>query len=80
MPLGRGSQTVFDTGGDLIEIGDLAKLVVELVNPNAKIHRQIDPGLPSDDYHSDNSDWENLVGVKLLSEDSTREQIARVAF
>jgi hypothetical protein len=63
----------------LIEIGDLAKLVVEVVNPNAEIHRQIDPGLASDDYHSDNSDWENLVGTGLLSEDSLREQISRVA-
>jgi hypothetical protein len=63
----------------LIEIGDLAKLVVELVNPNAEIRRQIDPELNLDDYHSDNSDWENLVGAGLLSKDSLREQIARVA-
>jgi nucleoside-diphosphate-sugar epimerase len=80
LPRATRSNPIFDTGGDLIEIGDLAKLVVEVVNPNAEIHRQIDPGLASDEYHSDNSDWENLVGVGLLSEDSTREQIARVAF
>jgi nucleoside-diphosphate-sugar epimerase len=73
------SNPIFDTGGDLIEIGDLAKLVVELVNSKAEIHRQIDLGLTSDDYRSDNSDWEKLVGAGLLSKDSIREQIARVA-
>ena len=79
LPSPTVSDPFFDTGGDLIEIGDLAKLVVELVNPNAEIRRQIDPELTSDDYHSDNSDWENLVGPGLLSKDSLREQIARVA-
>ena len=79
LPSPTVSNPIFDTGGDLIEIGDLAKLVIELVNPNAEIRRQIDPELHLDDYHSDNSDWENLVGTGLLSEDSLREQIARVA-
>jgi nucleoside-diphosphate-sugar epimerase len=79
LPSPTVSDPFFDTGGDLIEIGDLAKLVVELVNPNAEIRRQIDPELNLDDYHSDNSDWENLVGAGLLSKDSLREQIARVA-
>jgi nucleoside-diphosphate-sugar epimerase len=79
LPSPTVSDPFFDTGGDLIEIGDLAKLVVELVNPNAEIRRQIDPELTLDDYHSDNSDWENLVGAGFLSKDFLREQIARVA-
>lgn len=79
MPPGAGSQTVFDTGGDLIDLGALAQMVVEVVNPTAKIHIQLDSGLPSDDYHSDNKDWESLVGLGLMGEDSIREQIARVA-
>jgi nucleoside-diphosphate-sugar epimerase len=79
MPLGTGSQTVFDTGGDLIDLGALAQMVVEVVNPTAKIHIQIDSGLPSDDYHSDNKDWESLVRLRSMGEDSIREQIARVA-
>jgi hypothetical protein len=79
MPLGPGSQTVFDTGGDLINLDTLAQMMVEVVNPTAKIHLQLESGLPSDDYHSDNKDWERLVGSGLLGEDSIREQIARVA-
>lgn len=79
MPLGLGSQTVFDTGGDLIDLSALAQMMVEVVNPTAKIHLQLESGLPSDDYHSDNKDWERLVGLGLLGEDSIREQIARVA-
>jgi nucleoside-diphosphate-sugar epimerase len=78
MPRGTGSQAVFDTGGDLIDLGALAQMIVEVVNPTAKIHIQVDSGLPSDNYHSDNKDWENLVGLGLLGEDSIRDQIARV--
>jgi hypothetical protein len=79
MPLGPRSQTVFDTGGDLIDLGSLAQMMVEVVNRTAKINLQLDSGLPSDDYHSDNKDWESLVGLGLMGEDAIREQIARVA-
>jgi nucleoside-diphosphate-sugar epimerase len=79
IPPRHGSHTVFDTGGDLIDLGTLAKLMVEVVNPTAKIHLHLDSRLPSDDYHSDNKDWGSLVGLGLLGEDSIREQIARVA-
>ena len=79
VPLGSGGQTVFDTGGDLVDLAALAQMMVEVVNPNAKIHIQLDSGLPSDDYHSDNKDWESRVGLGLLGKDSTMDQIARVA-
>jgi hypothetical protein len=79
MPLGPGSQTVFDTGGDLIDLGALAQLMVEVVNPTARIHIKLDSGLPSDDYHSDDKDWDSLVGLGLLGEDSIKEQIARIS-
>jgi nucleoside-diphosphate-sugar epimerase len=79
MPLGPGEQTVFDTGGDLIELGALAQIMVEVINPAAKIRLQIDPELPSDDYHSDNRAWQSLVGLGFPKEDSIREQVARVA-
>jgi len=79
MPLGPENQTVFDTGGDLIDLGALAQLIVEVVNPTAKLHLQLGSGLTSDDYHSDNKDWKNLVGLGLLGSDSIREQISRVA-
>jgi nucleoside-diphosphate-sugar epimerase len=73
------SNPVFDTGGDLIELGDLAKLVVELVNPNAEIRRQIDPELKSDDYYSDSKDWGELLKSANLAMDSISQQVTRIA-
>jgi nucleoside-diphosphate-sugar epimerase len=79
IPNERGSYSVFNTGGDLIEIGDLAKLVVELVNPNADIRRQIDPELASDDYYSDSKDWDELLQSADLVKDSISQQVTRIA-
>jgi nucleoside-diphosphate-sugar epimerase len=79
LPTAPGSNPIFNTGGDLIEIGELAKIVVDLVNPNAEIHRRIDPELLSDDYHSDSKDWVELLQSADLSKDSISEQVTRVA-
>jgi nucleoside-diphosphate-sugar epimerase len=73
-----GRNTVFDTGGELVELGELAKLIVEIVNPNAEILRQLDSTVRQDNYHSDNKDWGHLTGVAKLPEDTLRDQIARV--
>jgi hypothetical protein len=78
-PTAPGSNPIFNTGGDLVELGELARMVVDLVNPNAEVRRQVDLELPPDNYHSDNKDWESLVGLRLMREDAIREQIARVA-
>jgi nucleoside-diphosphate-sugar epimerase len=79
LPSSPGSNPIFDTGGDLIEIGELAKLVVEQVNPNAEIRRQIDQELPSDDYHSDSKEWSELVQYANFVKDSISDQVTRVA-
>ncbi len=71
-------QPVFDTGGNLIEIGELARTIVELVNPNAEIHRHLDSSLPVDDYHSDNLDWVKLSRLGNLSLDTVRNQVIRL--
>jgi nucleoside-diphosphate-sugar epimerase len=71
--------SIFNTGGDLIEIGELAKKVIEHVNPDAEIWRQFDTGLPSDSYHSDGEEWNDLVQFAGLAVDSLSNQIARVA-
>jgi nucleoside-diphosphate-sugar epimerase len=70
---------IFNTGGDLIELGELAKIVVDLVNPNAEIRRQIDPQLTPDDYHSDSRDWVELIQSANLAKDSISDQVTRVA-
>lgn len=78
LPKVPGSITVFDTGGELVELGELAELIVELVYPNAEIRRRLDTALPQDNYHSDNKDWSNLTGFARLSLDTLRGQITRV--
>jgi nucleoside-diphosphate-sugar epimerase len=79
MPLAPGGNIIFDTGGDLVELGALAQMIVEVLNPTAKILLKVDSDLPSDDYHSDNKDWERLLVLGFQREDSIRDQIARVA-
>ena len=79
LPSAPGGNPIFNTGGDLIELGELAKIVVDLVNPNAEIRRQIDQQLNPDDYHSDSKDWDQLVQSADLAMDSISDQITRVA-
>ena len=68
---------IFDTGGELVEIGELAELIVGLINPNAEIRRRLDTTLPKDNYHSDNNDWGNLTGIAALTQDTLKNQITR---
>ena len=79
LPRVSGSKTIIDTGGDLIELSELAKLVVDLINPHADIIREVDPGLPADDYHSDAKDWNKLQKLVGLPSDSISNQVIRVA-
>jgi len=79
LPRVSESSIVLDTGGDLIELSELAKLVVDLINPQAEISREVDPGLPTDDYHSDAKDWDALQKSVGLPLDSISKQIIRVA-
>jgi len=79
LPNELGGHSIFSTGGELIELGDLAKQVVELVNPNAEVRRQIDSALASDDYHSDSKDWGELLQAANLAKDSISDQVTRVA-
>ena len=79
LPNELGGHSIFSTGGELIELGDLAKKVVELVNPNAEVRRQIDSALASDDYYSDSKDWGELLQAANLAKDSISDQVTRVA-
>ena len=79
LPSAPGGNPIFNTGGDLIELGELAKIVVDLVNPNAEIRRQIDPQLTPDNYHSDSKEWGELVQSAKVTNDSISDQVTRVA-
>jgi hypothetical protein len=78
LPNRVGSDFVFDTGGELVELGDLANLVVELVNPNAEIRRSLDLALPQDSYHSDNAAWFELTDATKIGQESLKDQISRI--
>jgi len=79
LPGAPGSNPILDTGGELIELGELAKIVVDLVYPNAEIRRQTDPKLTPDDYHSDSKEWGELVQSADLARDLISDQVTRVA-
>jgi nucleoside-diphosphate-sugar epimerase len=53
---GAGSATI-DSGGELVEMSELAERVVAVVNPGAAITRDPPEGGAPDDYHSDGRDW-----------------------
>ncbi|MHA7721910.1 NAD-dependent epimerase/dehydratase family protein [Mycobacterium sp. ML4] len=54
---GVGPATI-DSGGELVEMAELAARIVAVVNPGAVITRdEVDPNDP-DRYHSDSQDWD----------------------
>jgi hypothetical protein len=48
---------ILDSGGELVELGQLAEMVIEKLNPKAEFQRQLRPGYPENNYFSDNSSW-----------------------
>ena len=46
-----------DSGGPLVEIGDLAARIVAELNPGVEIARPPLDGSPPDRYHSDGRSW-----------------------
>jgi nucleoside-diphosphate-sugar epimerase len=79
LPKKPGSNSIFNSGGDLIELSELAKLIIKLVSPSAEIRYQLNPDAPSDNYHPDDKDWGELVNFAGLAFDSISNQIIRVA-
>jgi nucleoside-diphosphate-sugar epimerase len=76
---GLNGAQIFDTGGELIEIGELANLVKALVNPEAKIQRTQQIEGIVDDYHSDGESWKRLVEEIGIEAADLETQILRVA-
>jgi len=71
--------TVFDSGGPLAEIGDLARDIVEAINPAISIERDTADGTPADRYHSDNVSWRDACTRVGLVPASLEEQIRATA-
>lgn len=70
---------VFSSGGELIEVQDLAKVVIEEINPNAKLEARKSITASPSHYYSDNEEWDLLCGELELKTLDIRQQIHLVA-
>lgn len=72
-------QIIFDTGGEMLEVGDLANQIRMEICQDAIIHRELNPHLLADDYHSDNVQWSNILSLSEIEQAPLSEQIRRAA-
>lgn len=75
----QGGERVFDTGGQLIEIRDLALLIREMVNPNATLELPADSDGISSKYFSDGESWSRWCNTLNFEPASLDEQIIQVS-
>ncbi len=74
-----GWSGVIESGGELLEMGDLAAQIAALVNPSAVVSRPIFQSSPISIYASDNSSWKQSCEEVGLVPDSLERQIRRTA-
>lgn len=75
---GLGPVTI-DSGGELVEMGELAKRIAAAVRPDAVISRNGIVGGDPDNYHSDGQVWEILCARWNLASAPLNRQIAITA-
>ena len=69
-----------DTAGELIEIHELAELIRDLVNPNAKLNfSELENSVGEDLYFSDSLSWKNLLKAIDYEPASIIDQIKLVS-
>lgn len=56
-----GMNTLFDSGGVVVEMEELANLIKNIINPSSEVIRNVDLDLEPDNYYSQSSDFENLA-------------------
>jgi len=62
----KSETIIFDSGGQLIEIEELAKLVVSVLNSKSTIFkRNVDPEAIKDEYYSKNSRYEEIFSLNM---------------
>ena len=67
LKLGLKSESLlFDSGGPLIEVEDLARLVVRTLKSRSNIlKRHVDPKVIQDEYYSKNSKFEEIFALNM---------------
>lgn len=74
-----GASRVIDSGGRLVEIGDLANLIFHQLGLPPSVGRSLSFECESDSYHSDDSSWQaSLREIKYIPL-TLEEQITKVA-
>lgn len=64
-----------DSGGELVEIGELARTIREVLGSTAEIHREVTSS-EDDHYYSDGDSWNEGASRVGLSPKTLREQIS----
>jgi nucleoside-diphosphate-sugar epimerase len=64
--LNSKTNVVFDSGGPLIELRELASEIKKIVNPSSKLdYNKIDEQIPADEYYSRSNKYEDLLNEHL---------------
>lgn len=66
---------LFDSGGALVEMGDLAVAVAKVLKPGASIERKLDPATPASNYYSSHQTFETCMESLGLIPMTLEEQI-----
>lgn len=77
--IGAGRSGIFESGGPLVEMGELAESIRDTVAPQAQILRDLDPAAPERHYHSDNVSWREWSSEVALEPADLTQQIRLVA-
>lgn len=74
-----GESGILETGGDLVEMGELASAIVQVVNPEARINRRELVSEEPSSYHSDDVSWQRWSAAAGLQPMGLMEQIEATA-
>ena len=74
-----GASGVIESGGDLVEVGELADQVAAVVNPSAGIDRPHVDTSRSQNYYSDNSSWKTWTREFAVTPIDLETQIRETA-
>jgi nucleoside-diphosphate-sugar epimerase len=79
MAANPGESRIIDSGGELIEIGDLARVVFQVLDKPERIERTFIPETARNDFYSDNRSWENAINQLGFTPKNIIQQLADVA-
>ncbi|CAN5521048.1 hypothetical protein BH10ACT7_BH10ACT7_11350 [soil metagenome] len=75
---GAASSAVINSGGSLVEFGELAELIASTLNSTARITRPVLESGPADDYYTRDDSWEDACAAHGFTPATIVEQILAV--